>query len=148
MLRTLRHDGPVRSVAFSSDGRQILTGSWDGTAKLWDSTSGDLLRTFEGHTNYILSVAFSPDGQRIVTGSRDQTAKVWDAATGNVRHSRRARRCGMVSGVFPGWQTDRHRQLGWDRQGVGRGRRRPLVTFKGTATRSFPWRFPRTANES
>jgi tetratricopeptide (TPR) repeat protein len=58
-----------------------LTGSWDGTAKLWEAASGEELLTLKGHSDQIEAVAFSPDGQRIVTGSDDGTAKVWEVAT-------------------------------------------------------------------
>ena len=76
------HTAPVWSVAYSPDGRRIVTGSGDGTAKVWDAqTSGELL-ALKGHRGEVLGVAFSPDGKRIVTGSIDGTAKLWDAATG------------------------------------------------------------------
>ncbi len=82
-LRTLRgHESTVRSVAFSPDGRQILTGSQDNTAKVWHAETGSELLTLKGHTGSVLSGAFSPDGRRIVTGSFDGIAKVWDAASG------------------------------------------------------------------
>jgi eukaryotic-like serine/threonine-protein kinase len=82
-LMTLRgHAGPVGSVAFSPDGRWIVTGSSDKTAKVWETDSGRELLTLKGHSSGISSVALSPDGQRIVTGSSDKTAKVWDAASG------------------------------------------------------------------
>ena len=67
-------------MAVSPDGKRILTGSWDRTAKLWDAASGRDVLTLKGHSGPVLSVAFSPDGQRIVTGSYDQTAKVRQAA--------------------------------------------------------------------
>ncbi|HSH14950.1 MAG TPA: hypothetical protein VLD18_02880, partial [Verrucomicrobiae bacterium] len=83
-LKTLRgHLAPVHSAAFSPDGQRIVTGSWDGSAKVWDSASGKELLTLNGHGGYVISAAFSPDGQRIVTGSADQTAKVWDSASPN-----------------------------------------------------------------
>ena len=67
-------------VAFSPDGRQILTTHrW---IKLWDAETGRELRTFPGHKDSIQGVAFSPDGQRIVTGSDDKTAVVWDVSSG------------------------------------------------------------------
>jgi eukaryotic-like serine/threonine-protein kinase len=82
-LITLRgHRAGVSSVAFSPDGKRIVTGSYDRTAKVWDAASGNLLLTLTGHRVGIYSVAFSPDSQRIVTGSYDNTAKVWDAASG------------------------------------------------------------------
>jgi len=73
----------VCCVAFSPDGRRIVTGSWDDTAKVWDAASGKVLLTLKGHIDWVRSVAFSPDGRRIATGSDDRTAKVWDAASGS-----------------------------------------------------------------
>jgi WD40 repeat protein/serine/threonine protein kinase len=85
-LKTLRgHIDSVTSVAFSPDGQWILTGSGDGTAKVWDASTGQERLTLKGHSAGILSVAFSPDGRRILTGSGDLTAKVWDALTGEER---------------------------------------------------------------
>ncbi len=71
----------VFAVAFSPDGKKVLTGSLDNTAKLWDEGSGAAEKTFTGHTFRVTAVAFSPDGKNILTGSKDQTAKLWD-----VRH--------------------------------------------------------------
>jgi WD40 repeat protein len=76
------HTAMVWSVAYSPDGRRIVTGSGDRTAKVWDAeTSGEVL-ALKGHRGEVHGVAFSPDGKRIVTGSIDGTAKLWDAATG------------------------------------------------------------------
>jgi WD40 repeat protein len=66
----------------SNDGKLVLTGSDDGTAILWDAASGQLLRTFSGHSNSVRSVAMSADGKRILTGSEDTTAILWDAISG------------------------------------------------------------------
>ena len=81
--------GYVTSVAFSPNGRQVLTGSGnpfertsDNTARLWDAATGKELRRFEGHTEAVLSVAVSPDGRQVLTGSANSTVRLWDAATG------------------------------------------------------------------
>lgn len=76
------HTGAIASVAFSSDGRQIATGSWDRTAKVWDAYTGRAITTLVGHSRAVVSIAFSTDGKHIVTGSYDNTAKLWDSTTG------------------------------------------------------------------
>ena len=76
------HASPVRSVAFSPDGRTLATGSDDNTVKLWDIANGKELRTLEGHADVVSSVAFSPDGRTLATGSYDRTVKLWDIANG------------------------------------------------------------------
>jgi WD40 repeat protein/serine/threonine protein kinase len=82
--KTLRgHTSGIHTVAFSPDGRRIVTAA-DDSAKVWDALTGNELITLRGHTGPITSVAVSPDWQKFVTGSADQTAKVWDAANGEV----------------------------------------------------------------
>lgn len=86
-LKALRgHTGPILAVAYSPDGRQIVTASADHTAKVWDAASATYLFALSEHTAPVRSVAFFPDGQRIVTGSWDQTARVWDATTRETLH--------------------------------------------------------------
>jgi WD40 repeat protein len=76
------HTDIVETVAFSSDGKRVLSGSADQTARLWDAETRQELSVFTGHTGAVLAVAFSPNGKYILTGSRDQTARLWDAETG------------------------------------------------------------------
>ena len=66
------------AVAFSPDGKRIVSGSADQTVKLWDAETGAELFTLRGHGGNVLCLAMSADGQRIVSGSIDNTAKIWD----------------------------------------------------------------------
>jgi WD40 repeat protein len=72
-----RHESNIACISFSPDGKSILTGSQDSTARLWD-LQGNLLQLFKGHLGRITSVTFSPDGKTILTGSVDKTARIWD----------------------------------------------------------------------
>lgn len=77
--RALRgHSHFVEDVVISSDGQFALSGSWDGTLRLWDLNKGTTTRRFVGHSKDVLSVAFSVDNRQIVSGSRDKTIKVWN----------------------------------------------------------------------
>ncbi|KIN96777.1 hypothetical protein M404DRAFT_37725, partial [Pisolithus tinctorius Marx 270] len=77
------HTSEVSSVAFSPDGKRIVSGSSDKTVRVWDVEGGvQIGRPLEGHTEEVSSVAFSPDGKRIVSGSKDKTVRVWDVEGG------------------------------------------------------------------
>jgi guanine nucleotide-binding protein subunit beta-2-like 1 protein len=72
------HAHYVQDVVISSDGQFALSGSWDGTLRLWDLTTGQTTCRFVGHTKDVLSVAFSVDNRQIVSGSRDKTIRLWN----------------------------------------------------------------------
>jgi WD40 repeat protein len=74
----------VFSVAFSPDGKSIVSGDDSGTIKLWNIMTGEVIHTFVGHSKRVNSVALSPDGTRIVSGSDDHTIKLWDVKTGEM----------------------------------------------------------------
>lgn len=75
----------VNCVAFSPDGGQVVSGSWDKTVRVWDVRNGTELHRFEGHKEMVTSVGFSPDGRHVVSGSLDQTVRLWDIETAHCR---------------------------------------------------------------
>ena len=70
------------AVAFSPDGKRLLTASWDHTARLWDVATGRPLGRPFRHEGRVNSVAFSPDGLTVLTAGADRTARLWDARPG------------------------------------------------------------------
>jgi len=60
----------------------VITASADATAQMWSTRTGELLRTFRGHTDALWSCCLSPDCMRLFTTSQDGTAKMWDVSTG------------------------------------------------------------------
>jgi WD40 repeat protein len=64
-------------VAFSPNGRRIVTGSPDGLARIWDGRSGQALIALKGHKGRIHALAWSADSSLILTGSADGTARIW-----------------------------------------------------------------------
>jgi WD40 repeat protein/tetratricopeptide (TPR) repeat protein len=79
----LSETSEVNTVAFSTDGRTVLTGSTDGTARLWDVTTGAPVGAPMLHGLRINVAAFSPDPESrlILTGCADGSARLWDRAT-------------------------------------------------------------------
>jgi WD40 repeat protein len=83
------HSDFVVSLAFSPDGRTLVSGSRDSTIKLWDVTTGQELRALKGHPGRVNSVALSPDGKTLLSGGAASfgaagggQVMLWDTATG------------------------------------------------------------------
>ncbi len=70
-------------MAYSRDGKYLLSGGMDGRAKLWQADNLLELVAFDGHVGAVQSVAFSPDGRAAATGGRDHSVKLWDVENGS-----------------------------------------------------------------
>ena len=86
-------DGSVQAL-FTPDGSQVISGSSDGTIKLWDARSGTFIRAFFGHSGNdaanwfggIADLAIDPSGEQIVSAGIDSTVRIWDRSSGEQMH--------------------------------------------------------------
>src|SRR5262249_2634816 len=81
----------------SNDGCQALTGSSDGTVRLWDCGSGSEVACLKGHQGPVNAVAFSPDGERALSGGADGSVRLWSLASGRQLKSFQGRRDQVIS---------------------------------------------------
>lgn len=79
-LRFLRHDGPVNTASFSRNG-SVITGSDDGTARVWRVSDGQLIASLS-HGAAVTAARLTPNGRFAVTAGRDGLVRVWNVATG------------------------------------------------------------------
>lgn len=76
------HSKAIVDVNFSSDGRRIVTASFDASARVWDAASGKPITRPLVHKDAVVRAQFSRDGTRILTRAFDATVRIWDAASG------------------------------------------------------------------
>jgi len=85
---TLKIDDFVITFAFSADWRLLVTPGSDFTLHLWEISSGRMLRSFRGHTSFVIAFTLSPDGRSLASAGYDEHAIwVWDTATGQLQNT-------------------------------------------------------------
>lgn len=82
VAKLVGHARSILDVAFSPDGRHVVTAADDATARVWETATGRELHVLRGHDAAVEKVLLTPDGRRIITASNDGTARIWDAASG------------------------------------------------------------------
>ncbi|KAG2072184.1 WD40 repeat-like protein, partial [Suillus decipiens] len=79
------HTDIVWTLCWSGDGERVASGSWDGTAKVWDVSSSKNILTIKTRHNWVMAVMYSPDSSKLATGGdKDNAVKIWDAKTGEL----------------------------------------------------------------
>src|SRR5262249_5384342 len=82
-IPTSSADFANHSLAFSPDGRQLLSAGNSRDIQLWDVETGSLIRELHGHTAEVFAAIFHPDGRRIVSAGRDRVIRIWDPVQGD-----------------------------------------------------------------
>lgn len=108
--RVLAQDLPsVECLAFTSDGRVLVAGDFDGTARLWNAESGEAKATWTGHPGSVLSVAFSPDNQMLAAGTgrwsdlqQPGEIRLWNVETGQSLRTLNVRQAVSCISFLPG----------------------------------------------
>ena len=72
-----RHSRAVGAVAIDAAAERVVTGSEDGSVRVWDARNGRQIRLLTGNTSAIRSVTVTPDGQTVASGSKDGSIRVW-----------------------------------------------------------------------
>ena len=83
-LPPLVHEGPVNAAHFSADGLKLVTASDDGTARIWDASTGKPIVTLKGHAGPVIAARFSAEAILVATAGKDKTVKLWNADTGQL----------------------------------------------------------------
>jgi WD40 repeat protein/serine/threonine protein kinase len=96
------HVGRAFTARFVGSDRQILTAGSDGTARLWDTATGRLRRTFRGDSHFLADATFTPDGSLVVAGGSDGLVRFWDVSDGRLLWTMSAHKSYVVGVHYEG----------------------------------------------
>ena len=94
------HKGGIKTLVFSTDGENILSGGWNNQVTLWGVARGDIVRVFKGHDGVVNSVAISPDRVLAASGSADGKIKIWNMSTGELVQTIKGHKNGISTVAF------------------------------------------------
>ena len=116
-IKTLyAHSQWIYKIDFSPNGKLLASCSSDGTIKLWQIPTGNLIRTLTGHRDSVKYIDFSPDGKLLASCSSDGTIKLWQTSTGKLLHTINNDRHSEVNGII--FSPDGKLLLSSDSEGI------------------------------
>jgi WD40 repeat protein len=84
----LEPENPEPTVAFSPDGKLLVTGGYGARAEVWDAVTGKAVRRFDSRPEGLLQVGFRPpNGTHLAIGNRNGQTYLYEVATGKLRHT-------------------------------------------------------------
>ncbi len=96
----------VNSVAISSDGQTVVSGTWDNIIDIWNLKTRQRKTTINVKvSNFLDCVAISPDGQTVVSGSEDGTIKIWNSKTSELKNTLHNHQNILTIAISPDGQT-------------------------------------------
>jgi len=72
------HAGDVNCLAWTADGKTLISGSYDSSIRMWNTTTWQQINVLTGHTSYVKAIALSPNGRILASASWDDTARLWN----------------------------------------------------------------------
>jgi WD40 repeat protein len=81
-LDLVGHTDSIYGVAFSPDSKQLATAGYDRIIKIWDTTTGKLIKEMKDHSDTIYALAWHPEGKLLASGAADRAVKIWNVETG------------------------------------------------------------------
>jgi WD40 repeat protein len=82
LVANLKHTHEVFSLAWTADGKTLISGSLDPSIRTWNTTTWQQIAVLTGHTTIVYGIAISPNGRILASASYDNTARLWNLETG------------------------------------------------------------------
>jgi WD40 repeat protein len=79
---TDKHLDWIRTLAFTPDGKFLISGGDDNAILVWEVETGKFVRRLDGSSNWVMALAVSPDGKQLAAGGFDKMIRIWDLAAG------------------------------------------------------------------
>lgn len=99
------HSDIILGLDFSRDGKWLASGAADKFAKVWETSSGKKLFSFEGHTHHVMDVDLKPDMRTLLSAGADGIVKVWNLVTGEAQYTIKGYTKEITSLQFTGYDA-------------------------------------------